>query len=271
MPYDIQFVNGIMYKELRNYIEYSDNIADFEHWIKCTHTVETEYVHIKTGTKVIGFANSVAVSKNGKESSVLATAYHVVAPWLNEYGQSLDDDGYVIGQDPANAQSPELKIWKRVMVTAYHQNYRSKPIDVTIIKTNTSDDLACIKISDLCSQSMVAISRKCIDINAINNMVLLGFNFAEMEKDMYDQILTRAQIRDMYGPTGNIAVIGWNKQMLTKICQKSLNLHVKKMTEKCPLLNRFKHYLLTLSGHSGCGISIKPQNETTSKISLCII
>jgi len=90
-------------------------------------------------------------------------------------------------------------------------------------------------------------------------MVLLGFNFAEMEKDMYDQILTRAQIRDMYGPTGNIAVIGWNKQMLTKICQKSLNLHVKKMTEKCPLLNRFKHYLLTLSGHSGCGISIKPR------------
>jgi len=97
MPYDWDFLNGINFKTLPNFIGYSDKIKDYEYWANCTYTIQS--IYIRSGMAVTSFGNAVAVSKNGGQSSILATAYHLVAPWLNDKGECLDDKGHKIGED----------------------------------------------------------------------------------------------------------------------------------------------------------------------------
>lgn len=103
---------------------------------------------------------------------------------------------------------------------------------------------------------MIATDGKSVDDNAVENMVLLGFNFSETETDMFNRRLTKGQIERMYGQVDKMVVLGFNKNKLIQTSSQ-FHLNVQNMMKKSSS-NEFQHYLYTLSGHSGCGLSIKP-------------
>ena len=109
--------------------------------------------------------NGVAVgNKNWSQTNKIATAYHIVAPWIDGNGKKCDSNGFIVGK---GIQSQSKMAYKLEFIEIFGVSS-----DVDVIDFNSSNDLACLELKSTNLTQFMSIGHFDPDPS---NIVMLGY------------------------------------------------------------------------------------------------